>query len=341
MGISSRDYYRDNPPRDYYGSSLGGAFSFTPIVKWLIIANVVVFVAELLIVGQVNSGGLFARPFTRHYLVEWADLDPNHTIYSFQIWRLLTYAFLHDPNGLGHLFFNMLGLFFFGRELENLYGSREFLWFYLGSALGGAILFLFFSLYFRDTSPAIGASGAVMGVLMLYALHFPHRQIYIMFLFAVPVWLVVAFIVAGDFFPLIKRIGSGEVTDNVAHAAHIGGLLVGYLYYQSHFRFTPYLQRLEDWFPQRHPFTSHKRSVERPILKFPGTASAKRPTPNVKVYHEPASTQENRAQVDLLLEQRVDQILAKISREGETSLTDDERTIMREAAEAYKRRKRE
>jgi len=134
-------------------------------------------------------------------------------------WTIVTYMFLHA--GFGHIFFNMLGLFFFGPRLELEMGSTRFLWLYFLSGIMGAILSLFISPH----AAIVGASGAVYGVMMGFAYFWPTEPIYIYGIFPIQArWLVV--IMTG----LSLFGGFGGAADGTAHFAHLGGFLGGYLY---------------------------------------------------------------------------------------------------------------
>src|SRR5947209_2059358 len=126
MGIYDREYIRRDGPR--FLGSLGG---HGQVCKWLILINVVVFVLQIMTGDRRNPG-----PITEGLLL---DVDK---VLGGQVWRLLTYAFLHDREALMHIVFNMLFLWWFGPDLEDLYGPREFLTFYLVSALLGGIFFV-------------------------------------------------------------------------------------------------------------------------------------------------------------------------------------------------------
>jgi membrane associated rhomboid family serine protease len=134
-------------------------------------------------------------------------------------WTIVTYMFLHA--GFGHIFFNMLGLFFFGPRLELELGETRFLWLYFLSGIMGAIL----SLFVAPHAAIVGASGAVYGVMMGFAYLWPTEPIYIYGIFPIQArWLVV--IMTG----LSLFGGFGGSADGTAHFAHLGGFLGGYLY---------------------------------------------------------------------------------------------------------------
>lgn len=140
----------------------------------------------------------------------------------FRPWTLLTYMFLHA--GFWHLFSNMIGLFFFGPRLESRLGARNFLWLYFLSGLGGAAL----SFIFSFSAPVVGASAAVYGVLIGFAIYWPRENVYIWGVLPIQARVLAAGLVCISLYSGIAGTGGG-----VAHFAHIGGLAVGagYLYW--------------------------------------------------------------------------------------------------------------
>jgi membrane associated rhomboid family serine protease len=159
-------------------------------------------------------------------------LRPAVVVRNFWVWQLATYMFLHS--GLLHILFNMLALWMFGVELERVWGTRYFLKFYFVTGIGAAMLTVAFSLLPLDVatlvyhSATIGASGAVYGLLLAYALYFPDRPIYMYFLFPVPAKIFVLIMGAIAFYASLSGAGGG-----VANATHLGGLLVAYLFLKS------------------------------------------------------------------------------------------------------------
>jgi membrane associated rhomboid family serine protease len=196
-------------------SPYASSFSFGPgplstALKALIGANVVMFV------------GQFFFPI----VTELLGLRPIFVVRYFWAWQLATYMFLHG--GIFHILFNMLALWMFGTELERIWGTRYFLKFYFVTGIGaGALTVLFSLLPFAfaqqvQHSVIIGASGAIYGLLLAYALYFPDRPI-LMIVFWVPAKVCVAILGA------IALISSLSETGGVANATHLGGLVVGYL----------------------------------------------------------------------------------------------------------------
>jgi membrane associated rhomboid family serine protease len=199
-------------PASPYASS----FSFGPgpistTLQMLIGANVVVFVAQVLF----------------PIVTELLGLHPALVLHSFWIWQLATYMFLHG--GVFHIVFNMLALWMFGAELERTWGTRYFLKFYFVTGIGAAVLTVLFSLlpfgFARSLQNVniIGASGAIYGLLLAYAIYFPERPI-LLIVFWVPARLCVTILGAIAVFASLSEAGG------VANATHLGGLLVGYLY---------------------------------------------------------------------------------------------------------------
>ena len=151
------------------------------------------------------------------------------------MWRLLTYAFLHG--GIMHILFNMLFLWWFGHEMEEMYGTREFLIFYLVSAFLGGVAYFLWSWARDNPVPCIGASGAVTAVMVLYAFHFPTRVIRLMFILPIPIWLFVVFQVGRDFVHF-----AGGIDNGTAVTVHLAGAAFGFGYYKGNWRLAPLLQ---------------------------------------------------------------------------------------------------
>jgi membrane associated rhomboid family serine protease len=199
-------------PASPYASS----FSFGPgpistTLQALIGANVVLFVAQSLF------------PIVTALL----GLHPAWVLHSFWVWQLATYMFLHG--GVFHIVFNMLALWMFGAELERTWGTRYFLKFYFVTGIGAGVLTVLFSTlpfaFARQLQDVniIGASGAIYGLLLAYAIYFPERPI-LLIVFWVPARLCVTILGAIAVFASLSEAGG------VANATHLGGLLVGYLY---------------------------------------------------------------------------------------------------------------
>jgi membrane associated rhomboid family serine protease len=306
MGIYSRDYLRD----DRRGWSTPGALG-TPGCKWIIAANVAIFVLQLLTTHntrEILGDEMFVH---RGSLVTQAlEMSPGRVLHG-EVWRLITYSFCHDPDSLLHILFNMLFLLWWGPTLERMYGTREFVLFYLTAALAGGLAFLGLAWLQQDPSPMIGASGAVMAIMALYAIFFPRDEIYLFFVLRVQIRFVVLAYVIFDLLPLLDSLSGGGRHDGTAHVAHLGGFAFGFLYYRFGWR----IDRLLGTFPA----VFNRRTWVRPR--------------HVKVYRPPEEPPQN-------LDVKVDAILEKIHSHGESSLTDQERDILRAASERYKSNQR-
>ena len=194
--------------RARYQITFGGPIS--KAVKILLLANVLVFCFQLL----EGIAGSFQ-------LTSLLGLQPTVVWQHLQLWRLVTYMFLHG--GFFHIFFNLLSLYFFGPELERLWGTHRFYKYYFITGVGAAMCKVLIGPLSQTIT--IGASGAIYGVLLAYALHFPNRPVYIYFIFPVKVKYMVTAMVVMTFFASFS--GSG---DGIDHWTHLSGLVIGFLY---------------------------------------------------------------------------------------------------------------
>lgn len=260
----------------------------TPTVKTLIIINVVVFLVQLL----TNS-----RFF--YYLC----VVPALLTRKLYLWQLVTYMFLHG--GVFHIFFNMFALWMFGSELEGRLGRGRFLQLYFISGIGAGLCHALLS--WGSRIPMLGASGAVFGVLVAFAMLFPDRYI-TLFIFLFPLTLKAKHLVLG--FAAIEILWVLSASrSGVAHTAHVGGLIFGYLFMKSRYRLAlPFesVQRLWDNIKQRWRWRKPARYKYKPVDS------------------------------DEFISEEVDPILAKISREGIGSLTRKEKKILKKARSQMK-----
>jgi len=188
------------------------------------------------VVGQLMLFNVLIYVITRGNPVLYGQLALIPDLVLVRPWTLITYQFLHDPRGLGHIFFNMLGLFFFGPRLELRLGSRRFLGLYLVSGLVGALVHIAYTLLpigGGANIPMVGASGAVFGVFFGYARFWPRDKI--LLFFVIPVEIRTA--VIG--FTVVSLLQGFGAVGNVAHFAHLGGFLGGWLYLRTMERRSP------------------------------------------------------------------------------------------------------
>ncbi len=230
---------------------------------------------------------------------------------GFWPWQLVTYMFLHG--GFWHLFFNMLALWMFGMELENTWGSRKFLIFYVVCGLGAGISNLLVAPLVGQLAPTIGASGAVFGVLVAFGMLFPDRPIYLYFLLPIKAKFFIAIYIGIELF--YGATGTGE---GVAHFAHLGGALVGFVYLLADRNIIP----VRSWW-----------AALRPVHKEPYLYTSKpgRSEPREARFVEVGGSK-NRPSIGEINQEVIDAILDKISKGGYQSLTEEEKKILFEAS---------
>ena len=235
MDYWERPYHRQ--PQRFH--MFGAGERFSPGVKWLIILNVAVYLLEILFLAGAqqsgNTGGAWER------FVWTFGLAPSFVFSRGYLWQLVTYSFVHDT-GIFHILFNMLFLYWFGRSVEGVWGTKRFLLFYVGGAVFAGILYSLVHAI-RPSPPCIGASGAVMAVMMVYALWFPNQMILFMLIFPMRIRTFIMLLI------VMETVGWLNPTGNVANMAHLGGLLYGYLVVRSA--------------PGLTQFTSRRRGRER------------------------------------------------------------------------------
>lgn len=177
-----------------------------PVTQALLLLNVGIFCLQAFI-GSLLAG-LFAL---------WPLGD------GFWPWQLMTYSFLHG--GIGHLFFNMLGLWMFGSDLENLWGPKRFIKYYAVSVLAAALLQLFVAAMTGSGNYTMGASGGLFGLLLAFGMIYPNRTIIPLF---PPIPMKAKFFVA-LYGGLELLLGVTGTQSGIAHFAHLGGMIGGYL----------------------------------------------------------------------------------------------------------------
>lgn len=276
-------------------------FMLTPWVKRLLIANTAVWVVDFVL-------GLFRYGGPVQSLMAFVP-----ALVLYRPWTILTYMFVHG--GFLHLLFNMLGLFFFGPPLEERWGSREFLKFYLIAGLGGALLS-----FAMPNVAILGASAAIYGVMLAYAMYWPDNQVYIYGIFPVKVkWLVAAIVVISIVSALSPSGGGG-----VAHLAHLGGFATAFLYLKSPWAPNP-------WGPSiQTPRKPRAKAAAKTGFAAHWQGQAAKPAPQ----NPAGATRTTRDEQQLLDD--VDRILEKISARGLSSLTPEERQRLDEVSRRYR-----
>lgn len=258
---------------------LGTSGALSPAIKNILFANGILF-----LLTQLNSNlGMFIN-------YNFA-LSAEGVFGQFKIWQLVTYMFLHG--GFWHIFFNMFILWMFGTELEYSWGTKEFLKYYFLTGIGGGIFNLLLS-----GEPTVGASAAVYGIMVAYAISFPDRLVYIYFLFPVKVKYLMGFLALFAFFSTI-----GPNTSNIAHAAHLGGIVIGFIY-------------LKYWYL----YYKAKSLVNSTISSSSGSGSKMKFT---------KGGAEDKTE---FYRHKIDELLDKINKVGYLNLSDEEKKLLDEGS---------
>lgn len=305
MGIHNRDYFRDDAPRGSMPSA-GGFSSDEWAVKWII---GLCCAAHLLqhMTGQMQGAGL-SGGLTDLFELHLAGLR------SLQVWRVVTYGLCHaDP---AHLIFNMIGVWVFGRMVERVYGSKETVAFFALAVAVSGLAHIAVSVSSSSIIHLVGASGGVFGLVVLGAMLYPRAAMQPFFLpFTIELRVIAALYVGFNVLQILTNQGG-----SVAHLAHLAGAAVGYIYYNSGIRLMPSGNRAG----QHTSFSVGGAIAKLKPKKKPNPKHA----PEVKLYEPPPEK----------LERDVDRLLDKINREGQDSLTPEEREILMKASESYRNR---
>ncbi len=288
--------------RDYYRRSQSGFSLRMPqsMVVTLVLINVALYLIN----------GLF---FPNNALTENLALTSD-TLWRPWLWfQFITYGFVHDPTSIMHIFMNMLQLWFLGATVEEVYGGKEFLRIYLVMLLLGSLCYALgvevLNLFTHHARPYVllGASGAVSGITILFVLNFPHATL-VLFPIPIPVkaWVIGVLLVAYNLFYAIT-----PQSGNVAYGVHVAGIVFAGLYFQYRWNLGRFFEK----------FSRIPKYLTRPKFRI----------------HHP---DEDDKPSDTDLSDEVDRILAKISQEGENSLTRQERRTLETASRQYQNRKR-
>jgi len=274
----------------YSTRSFGFGGMLTPVVKRLLIANVAVFAVMLV-------------PGVSRIAVDWFAFQPTKIF--IRPWGVFTYMFVHG--GLMHVAMNMLFLFFFGPPLESRWGGREFFKYYVICGLGGvALSYLFLP------ATVIGASAAIYGVMLAFAMNWPDAPIYVFGIFPVKAKWLVAFFFVVSLLSAIEGSGGG-----IAHLAHLGGIITGFIYLKSDLR--------------------RGRRVKRPTqaVKTRRLAIVPRADRDERVSAGKTSARQERKEEQALYD-AVDRVLDKISAQGMSSLTQEELRLLDEVSKRHR-----
>ena len=192
-----------------------------PVTRYLLIANVLVFALQQLL-PDASSLALIA-----HFALWPLGPSPYSNVAGFEPWQVVTYAFMHG--GYTHILFNMFALYMFGGVIERTFGARNYTIYYFVCAIVAAVAQLFVVKYFtHGFYPTIGASGAIFGLLLAFGMFYPHEKMFLIFLpIPMPAWL---FVIGYAAVELVLGVTGTEA--GVAHFAHLGGMVGGYVMIQ-------------------------------------------------------------------------------------------------------------
>jgi membrane associated rhomboid family serine protease len=268
--------------------------------------------SQVTVPNPIPGGPEIRLPFYHEPFTDALILNTQKVMQG-EVWRLLTAGFLHSTKDIWHIVFNMLVLWFFGRQVEDDSGPREFLAFYLLAVVASSAVYVAGALLKLYVGAALGASGAVTAVLVVCALRHPRQVVYLFFVLPVPIWAFVVFMVGVDVLRLL-----GMIKSNIAASAHLGGAAFGAAYYLGGVRLTGWWEGVSAW---------HRRRAQ----------------PRLRIYREEPATPVAVAapgHPDLdALRAELDAILEKISRVGQDQLTERERQVLQKASEVFKRRR--
>ena len=284
--------------RDYYRGSTESGYVTSMVIK-LIIINGIVFLLTAVLLAHYRD------PSGRNGVASFLGVHSKTIVRPDLWWQFLTAGFVHDPERLNHILFNMIGLYCFGSPLESRYGRWEFLRFYLISMVLGFVVWSATHHFLTPLDPRVpcfGASGGVTAATILFCLLYPRATILASFLFPVPAWLMGIVIVLSNMF------GSSE---HVAYDVHLVGatFALAYWYFGWNFGRLPGLQSVSRILSARK-----KWFAPRPPLKV----------------HDPEHYYDD-------LDAEADRLLEKVAQHGLTSLTNQERRTL----EDYSRRTRQ
>jgi len=308
-----------------YYRPFGGYSVFPKVIKNLLIINAAVFILQMIGERIVVSSGFTLSELIMKYFslipvngIVAGTMGGEPIVWHFYPWQLITYQFMHG--GFYHIFFNMLVLWMFGMEIENIWGAKKFLTFYLICGVAAGLSQLFIAPLFSTPAPTIGASGAIFGVMIAFALMFPDRYIFLWFLLPIKAKYLIGFLFVLEIFWI------GNAGSDVAHLAHLGGAVAGFIYIMLDK--STYVS-LKSVFRN---FSSSGRSSSTFNNPFSGLSDKfKKKAQNIEEakYYDINRKDEEDTEVS---QEDIDRILDKISESGYQNLTEKEKKILFDAS---------
>lgn len=307
--------------------SNSGRYSFfTPAIKVILIINAVLFIFSYVMESYLIEGFSISRFLYQYFaLFPIGDMNPYGSFYP---WQLLTYQFMHA--NISHIFFNLFSLWMFGPDVERAMGTKKFAWFYILCGIGAGLIQLLVMFIIKEGGITVGASGAIYGVLVAFAVFNPDRRVMIIPI-PIPIrarTMVIMIIILDSFLGLTS-------SGNVAHFAHLGGALFGFL-------LAKYGDKLKIYRNLSSNQSYSGRNADRVYsANTTDTAYWQRERDNKQYYpptENPAPKTINKLIIDGedITQQKIDEILDKISEAGYASLTEREKKILVELSNRLK-----
>jgi membrane associated rhomboid family serine protease len=305
-----------------YYRPFGGFSVFPPVIKNLLIINIAVFFVQIIGEMFITGSGLKLSDLIMKYFglmpvggYVAGRMGSELIVWNFLPWQLITYQFMHGS--FSHILFNMFALWMFGMEIENILGSKKFLYYYLICGIVAGLAQLFIAPLYSTPAPTIGASGAVFGVMIAFAMLFPDRYIFLYFLIPVKAKYLIGFLFVLELFWI------GDAGSNVAHLAHLGGAIAGFIFIMFDRNIDVPLKRMLN-------ISSGYRSRNQFQNPFSGFSDKfKRKSRNID---EANYYDINQKKDDEITQAEIDKILDKISQSGYQNLTEHEKKILFEAS---------
>jgi membrane associated rhomboid family serine protease len=271
----------------------------TPVLKVMMITCGSIFLIQQIM--EIVYPGFLEVYFGLSYLGFFNEL---------RIWQIATYMFLHG--GWFHILFNLIGLWMFAGELESLWGSRRFLFYYLLTGIGAGVFILLMNYYvyaqYRMSPITIGASGAIYGILLAYGVTWPNRKVLLYFVIPVKIKYLVMVFGLIEFFGTLSSVSDNP--GNISHIGHLGGLITGAIYLLGRSRFF-----------QTKAVSSRLKKASNPLTK--------------KIHNAKMEKKRKEIQTRIKAKEIIDMLLEKIAREGMNSLNAEERRMLEWARKNY------
>lgn len=296
-------------------SFFGGFGIFPPVIKTLLILNAAIYVLQHLVFGALKLGNV---PLNAEFLKYFA-LWPITSGY-FMPWQIFSYMFMHGD--FMHLFFNMFALWMFGMDLENLWGSKKFTFYYFLCGVGAAAANLLIAPLFGPTGPTVGASGAIYGILVAFGFLFPDRPIYLWFFVPIKAKYLVILYMLIEIFAV-----AGTQNSGIAHMAHLGGGIVGFIYLLITYK---KLGNINLGGKPKNPFGNNPGSGYKEPMRITPIFSSGSDKVKQAEYEDLPETdyRAEYAETQRKSQERVDAVLDKLSQGGYQSLTEEEKRIL-------------